>query len=103
MATHKVISHKGKELRSKVLLHPGELLEEELEARSIKKSVFAMDLKIYPSHFSNILKGKRDINATIALKLEKALDISAEFWVRLQAEYDLKLERQRLENQKIAS
>lgn len=102
MTTHKVIGANGKELRSIVLLHPGEVLEEELEARNIKKSVFAMDLKIYPSHFSNILKGKRDINAAIALKLEKALDISAEFWVQLQAEYDLKLERQRLQNAKIA-
>jgi addiction module HigA family antidote len=102
MATHKVIGQNGKELRSRVLLHPGEVLEEELEARGLKKSVFAMDLKIYPSHFSNILKGKRDINATIALKLEKALDISAEFWIQLQAEYDLKLERQRLQSEKIA-
>ena len=102
MTTHKVIDANGKELRSIVLLHPGEVLEEELEARNIKKSVFAMDLKIYPSHFSNILKGKRDINAAIALKLEKALDISAEFWVQLQAEYDLKLERQSLQNAKIA-
>jgi addiction module HigA family antidote len=102
MSTHKVIGQNGKELRSKVLLHPGEVLEEELAARDIKKSVFAMDLKIYPSHFSNILKGKRNINAAIALKLEEALDISAEFWVQLQAEYDLKLERQRLQHAKIA-
>jgi antitoxin HigA-1 len=96
MSTHKVIGQNGKELRSAVLLHPGEVLEEELEARGLKKSVFAMELKIYPSHFSNILKGKRNINATIALKLEKSLDISAEFWMQLQAEYDLKLERQRM-------
>lgn len=102
MSVFKVIGQNGKELRSLVLLHPGEVLKEELEARDIKKSVFAMDLKIYPSHFSNILKGKRDINAAIALKLEKALDISAEFWVQLQAEYDLKLERQRLQHAKIA-
>ena len=102
MANNKVIGQNGKELRSSVILHPGEVLEEELEARDLKKSVFAMDLKIYPSHFSNILKGKRDINAAIALKLEKALDISAEFWVRLQEEYDLKLERQRLQHAKIA-
>ena len=102
MSTHKVIGHNGKELRSKVILHPGEVLEEELEARGIKKSAFALDLKIYPSHFSNILKGKRDINATIALKLEKALDIGAEFWLQLQAEYDLKLERKRLNEAKIA-
>jgi plasmid maintenance system antidote protein VapI len=36
------------------------------------------------------------------LKLEKALDISAEFWVQLQAEYDLKLEGQKLHHSKIA-
>jgi antitoxin HigA-1 len=53
------------------------------------------------SHFSGILKGKRDINATIALKFEKALDFRAEFWVQLQAEYDLKLERQRLHQAKM--
>ena len=55
MSTHKVIGQNGKEIRSKVLLHPGEVLEEELEARGIKRSVFAMDLKIYPSHFSKLL------------------------------------------------
>lgn len=76
-------------------LHPGEVLEEELEARNIKKSVFAMELKIYPSHFSDILKGRRNISAAIAIKLEKALGISAEFWIRLQGEYNLKLEREK--------
>ncbi len=96
MSQFKVIGENGEELRSNVLFHPGELLEEELAARRIIKSAFAMDLKIYPSHFSDILKGRRNISAAIALKLEAALGISAEFWIRLQAEYDLKLERQKL-------
>ena len=99
MATsiYKVISQSGQELRSKVLLHPGEVLEEELVARKLTKSYFAMELKIYPSHFSDILKGRRNISAAIAIKLEKALGINAEFWIRLQGEFDLKLERQKLE------
>ncbi len=97
MAKYKVIGNDGQELRSKVLLHPGEVLEEELAARGIIKSSFAMDLKIYPSHFSDILKGRRNISPSIAIKLETTLGISAEFWMRLQAEYDLKLERQKLE------
>ena len=96
MGTYKVIGSKGQELRSKVLLHPGELLCEELVARGIIKSAFAMELKIYPSHFSDVLKGRRNISAAMALKLEAALGISAELWMRLQAEYDLKLERQKL-------
>ena len=78
-------------------MHPGEILEEELAARGLIKSAFAMELKIYPSHFSDILKGRRNISAAIAIKLEKALGISAEFWMRLQADYDLKVERQQLQ------
>lgn len=87
----------GQELRSNVLLHPGEVLGEELEARGIIKSAFAMEIKIYPSYFSDLLKGRRNISPAIALKLEKALNINAEFWIRLQGEYDLKKERLKLE------
>jgi HTH-type transcriptional regulator/antitoxin HigA len=97
MGTYKVVGKNGQELRSKVILHPGEVLREELEARDIIKSAFAMELKIYPSHFSDLLKGRRNISAAIAIKLENALGISAEFWMRLQAEYDLKVERQKLQ------
>lgn len=97
MSAYKVIGQNGQEIRSKVLLHPGEVLHEELEARKIIKSAFAMQLKIYPSHFSDILKGRRNISASTALKLEGALGIPAEFWIRLQGEYDLKVEREKLE------
>ncbi|MBE9600288.1 hypothetical protein IM797_13310 [Pedobacter sp. MC2016-24] len=42
------------------------------------------------------MKGKRNITAYIALKLETELDISAEFWLSLQMDYDLQLERNKL-------
>lgn len=57
-------------------LTPGEVLAEELEARHICKSVFAMKIGVYPSHFSDILKGKRRLTASIALKLERELEIA---------------------------
>ncbi len=97
MGSYKVIGKDGQEIHSDVILHPGEVLREELEARNIQKSSFAMDIKIYPSHFSYILRGKRNINASTAIKLEKALGISAEFWIRLQGEYDLAIERKKLQ------
>jgi len=56
-----------------------------------------MEIKVYASHFSEVLRGKRNIKASLAIKLEKALGISAEFWIRLQGEYDLALERKKLE------
>ncbi|MEO8821845.1 MAG: HigA family addiction module antitoxin [Ginsengibacter sp.] len=91
----KIIGSKGKQIKVKVALIPGEVLREELDARQIKQSAFAMKIGIYPSHFSDILKGKRRLNASVALKLEQELGISADFWVGLQADYELSMERQK--------
>ncbi len=93
---YKVIGSDGRELRPAFPTHPGKVIEMELEARELKKSSFAMDLRMYPSHFSDILKGRRGISAAIALKLEKALGIDAAFWLRMQMDYDLAIERQKL-------
>jgi antitoxin HigA-1 len=96
MATNKVIGSNGQELRTDVLLHPGEVLEMELMARGLTKSKFAMDIKMYPSHMSDILKGKRNITEDIALKIENVLGISAEFWMRIQVEYNISVLRSKL-------
>ncbi len=97
MNTYQVLNKKGKEIQSDVLLHPGDVLQMELEAREIKKSDFALQLQMRPSHFSELLHGKRNVSAGVAIKLEYLLGISAEFWMRVQTSYDIKVERQRLE------
>jgi antitoxin HigA-1 len=93
---YNVISAKGDELKTDVLLHPGEVLEMELKARGLIKSKFAMDIKMYPSHMSDIIKGKRNITEEIALKIEGILGISAEFWMRLQVEYNISVLRSKM-------
>ena len=98
MGNNKVIGSNGQELRTDVLLHPGEVLEMELIARGLTKSKFAMDIKMYPSHMSYILKGKRNITEEIALKIESKLGISAEFWMRLQVEYNISVLRSKLDS-----
>jgi len=45
---------------------------------------------------SDILKGKRNITEEIALKIESKLGISAEFWMRLQVEYNISVLRIKL-------
>jgi antitoxin HigA-1 len=90
---YQVVNTEGKELKTNVLLHPGEVLEMELEARGIKKSKFALQIQVYPAHLSDIIKGKRNIGEEMALKLENALGISAEFWMRIQIEYNLNVLR----------
>ena len=93
MANNIVIGSNGKELKTDILLHPGEVLEMELKARGLTKSKFAMSIGMYPSHMSDILKGKRNISEEIALRIESVLEITAEFWMRLQVEYNISVLR----------
>src|ERR1700761_2896797 len=93
MSTYKVINSRGKEIQTDVSLHPGEILQDELEAREIKKSWFAEQLGIRPGHLSELLAGKRHVSAALALKLERLLDIPAEYWMRVQVYHDLFMER----------
>lgn len=95
MTYDKILDRNGEEIQLNVELTPGEVLAEELKARDTGKSAFAMKIGVYPSHFSDILKGKRRLTASIALKLERELGISAEFWVGLQADYELTVEREK--------
>lgn len=92
---YKVLNSRGKEIETDIALHPGEVLQDELEAREIKKTAFAALLGIKPGHLSELLHGRRHVSAGTALKLEKLLDIPAEYWMRVQVNYDLFMERRR--------
>jgi HTH-type transcriptional regulator/antitoxin HigA len=89
MSNYKILNSRGKEIQTNVSLHPGEILQDELEARDIRKSLFAEQLGVKPGHLSELLHGRRHISATTALKLEELLGISAEYWLRVQVYYDL--------------
>lgn len=93
MSNYKVVNSHGKEIFTDVTLHPGEILQMELAARNIKKTDFAELLGMKAGHFSELLHEKRNVSASTALKLEKLLDISAEYWMRVQVYYDLFVER----------
>lgn len=92
----KILDKKGKQINVNVELHPGEVLANELETRKLTKGAFAVRCGMYPSQLSDILKGKRNITAYIALKLEAELEVAAEFWLGLQMDYDLHVERNKL-------
>lgn len=95
MAQYKTIGKKGNEIIPKIALHPGEVLDNELLAREIKKSVFAEKLGMKPGHLSELLRARRHVSAALAIKLEKLLDIKAEYWLRMQMYYDLFIEREK--------
>lgn len=69
---------------------PGETLVEELEARGLSQRALAIFIGRPPQVINEICRGKKAITAETAVALESVLDgVSAEFWLHLQADYDL--------------
>ena len=56
-------------------IHPGLVLNRELNKRNLRKGAFALSLQEYPQTITAITKGKRGMNTALSLKIEKALDI----------------------------
>jgi HTH-type transcriptional regulator/antitoxin HigA len=91
--SHIVLGGRRQPIYSKIATHPGEVLKEEIEARGLIKSELARKLGIQPGHLSELFKSKRNMSASLALKLEDLLGIPAETWLTLQNRYDLTLIR----------
>ncbi len=69
--------------------HPGMLLQDEIEYRGIKQKDLASSMNIAATVLNEIIHGKRNLTADLALKLEKALDVDAITWMRLQVKFDI--------------
>ncbi len=73
--------------------HPGFLIKEELEARGMKQKYLAEAMSISATVLSDLINGRRNVTAELALKLEKTLEIPAIFWMNYQSQYELDLLR----------
>ena len=70
--------------------HPGEmLLEEFLKPLGITQSDFAVRLGVSFPRLNEIIKGRRGVTPDTALRLARVLEMSAEFWLGLQLDWDL--------------
>ncbi len=70
--------------------HPGEmLLEEFLKPLDISQSAFAVRLGISFPRLNEIIRGKRSVTPDTALRLARVLELSADFWLGLQQDWDL--------------
>ena len=80
--------------------HPGEILIDELNAAEISQVNFAKQIGFKnKSQLNEIIKGKRAINAELAILLEGILGIDANYWLNAQNNYDLDLARIKQKNQ----
>ena len=81
-------------------IHPGEiLLEEFLKPLDMSMNQLAIELRVPASRVNAIVEGERSISADTALRLGHYFGISPEFWINLQATYDLRIARRELEEQ----
>jgi len=78
-------------------VHPGEvLLEEFLKPMELSQYRLAKDTSVPPRRINEIVHGKRGVSADTALRLARYFGTSERFWLNLQAQYDLDVERDRL-------
>jgi addiction module HigA family antidote len=78
-------------------VHPGEiLLEEFMQPLGLSQTRLGRDLGVSPRRINEIVHGKRSITADTALRLSRYFGTSAEFWLGLQADYDLDTASDRL-------
>lgn len=71
-------------------VHPGEFLKEILDDLGISRARFAHAIGLSAMKVSRVVKGKRPVNAEMALLFGKALGQSPQYWINLQTVYDLK-------------
>ncbi len=74
-------------------LHPGFYLERELHKRHLKKGPFAISIGEYPQTLVSITKAKRRMNTSMAMKIEKTLELEEGFLMILQVFYDIKAQK----------
>jgi antitoxin HigA-1 len=75
-------------------VHPGEFLAEEfLQPLNISAYRLAQAMGVSAMRVSEILRGKRSITPDSAIRLGKALGTPPEYWLKLQAYYDLEVTR----------
>jgi len=78
-------------------IHPGEiLLEEFLNPMGISQYRLAKDIGVSPRRINEIVHGNRAVTPDTSLRLERYFGLSEGFWLRLQARYDLEVEKDRL-------
>ena len=80
-------------------IHPGEILMEDfIEGFGITQHKLAVSIGVPPRRINEIVHGKRGITADTAIRLARYFGTSEEFWMNLQSNYELRLQRRALKN-----
>ena len=75
-------------------IHPGEILAEELEELGVTPTELSRQIRVPANRVSQIINGKRAVTGDTALRLAHWFGTSPQFWMNLQALYDVRLAEQ---------
>ena len=70
-------------------IHPGEILQELLDDLGLTQTAFAKHIKVLPKVVNEICRKKRGISPEMAVKFGQAFDMSPEYWLNAQQNYNL--------------
>jgi addiction module HigA family antidote len=80
-------------------IHPGEvLLKEFLNPMGLSQNRLALDIGVHARRINEIVLGKRSVTADTALRLARYFGTTPQFWLGLQADYDLDIALDNLGN-----
>lgn len=79
-------------------IHPGEILKETLDDLEISMNRLAKEIRVPANRISSIIAGHRAITGETALRLARYFATTPEYWLNLQARYDLETARDQWED-----
>jgi len=77
-------------------VHPGEYLGEILEELHLTPAGLAGSIGVPETRITHILAGEARVTAALALRLGRALEQTPQYWLNLQADFDLKTAEARM-------
>ena len=80
---------------ARTAIHPGEHLADQLEALDMSAAELGRRLRVPANRITEILNGQRAITGDTALRFGHFFHTSPEFWLNLQAIYDLRMAEQK--------
>jgi addiction module HigA family antidote len=79
-------------------VHPGEILKETLDDLAVSMNRLAREIHVPANRISSIISGQRSITGETALRLARYFGTTPEYWLNMQARYDLETARDRWED-----
>lgn len=78
---------------STVATPPGATIQEQLTSKGLTQNELATRIGLSQDQLDRLIKGELQLTNELALKLENALGVPAQFWINLEAVYHKKIQQ----------